>query len=520
MQAGTWTHLVVVAPSQANVSYYQIWFQNRRQITRRKSRPLLPHEVISNFYSNQYPNIAPSSSLCTFDSSLQHIQTSQSSFCSSQTTVDSRSPSQSVEKAANAGVNDVVAPLAGSTTESGNKAQEVKDESYDSAKPTELAASSNIIIGKQYGRPTNLTRSLSQTLPTKRHPGYFANRRSASFMVHDEVRSAARVSDSSTLVQGNSCLKLSRPSQPLERTSSVVRLSLSLDGKAEVTTRTGNTPSPQKPTSIGSRPHVGLQRSCSALEPGDESAQDPFSMPFPRRSMAGRSRDARTWEFYCDSDARNALTEQAERQESGDATAAISLIRSRSHNKNVMTPNPNKRNAHAQKPDFTKRLKAEVPRYSKPKLARAVSSVARLQTTDGNGQMPKAVQIIHKKSKSGSRTAIYEGDGDSDKENWVPGTRASNPGRRRPANLKRAAHILEESLLVPSQSSSLDALMCREGPRTGQSSLKSSSSEEKEDPKLDADDAVATLIGETIPREVEDLDCVQHLLSLSQAAWQ
>ena len=39
-----------------------------------------------------------------------------------------------------------------------------------------------------------------------------------------------------------------------------------------------------------------------------------------------RSRDARTWEFYCDSDARNALTEQAEREEKGSATAAIGLI--------------------------------------------------------------------------------------------------------------------------------------------------------------------------------------------------
>ena len=51
-------------------------------------------------------------------------------------------------------------------------------------------------------------------------------------------------------------------------------------------------------------------------------------VPYSRHSMSGRSRGARTWEFYCDSDARNALTEQAEREESGSATAAFEMIRS------------------------------------------------------------------------------------------------------------------------------------------------------------------------------------------------
>jgi len=526
VQAGIRTRLVLRASSKANLDRRQIWFQNRRQMTRRKSRPLLPHEVISNFYSNQYPHIAPSSSLSTNDSSLQQNQSSQSSVFSSQVAIDSRPSSQPVVKAADSIVDNAEAPLAGSgTIESHITAQEAKDNSHGSAEPTEIATSLSVTIGKLYDQPTNLIRSLSQTLPTKRHPGYFANRRSAPFMVHDEHGSAIQSSDLSNLVQGDSNQKPSRASQTLKRTSSLVRLSLSLDGKAEVTTRTGNTPSPprSKPTAMGDagpRPHVGLQRSYSALEPSDKSAQDSFSVPSTRRSMAGRSRDARTWEFYCDSDARNALTEQAEREESGSATAAISLIRSRSQNNKVMTPNPNKRNAYSQKPESTKRFKAEGPRSSKPKLVRAISSIARLQTTNGGSQKQNAVQATHKKSKSGSQSAIQEGDWDSDKENWEPGTHTSNPGRRRLANPTQAARILEESLLVPSQSASLDALMHRESTRTSQSSLKGSSSEEKENSVLDADDEVAAFMGESVPREVEDLDCVQHLLSLSQAAWQ
>lgn len=237
--------------------------------------------------------------------------------------------------------------------------------------------------------------------------------------------------------------------------------------------------------------------------------------------MTGRSRDARTWEFYCDSDTRNALTEQAELEESGSATAAIGLIRSRSNASKVMTPNPNKRNAHSQKPDSTKRLKADVQGTGKPKLARATSSVARLQTANSNGQTQKAMKMGEKKPKEGSQTDIWqEYDGDSDKENWEPGTQSSNPRRRRPEHSHQAARILEESFRVPSQSSSLDALMNRESTTSRSSFTKSSSSEEKENSGPEVDDEIAAFMGESGPRGVEDLDCVQNLLSLSQAAWQ
>ncbi len=237
--------------------------------------------------------------------------------------------------------------------------------------------------------------------------------------------------------------------------------------------------------------------------------------------MTGRSRDARTWEFYCDSDARNALTEQAEREERGSATAAIGLIRSQSTNNKVMTPNSNKRNAHSLKQESTKRLRADVPGTVKPKLARTTSSVARLQTANGNELTQRGTKVGQKKFKGPSQSAIWqEYDGDSDKENWEPGTQSGNPRRRRPGNTHHAARILEENLRVPSQSSSLDAMMNRESTASHRSIEKSSSSEDKENSAPEVDDEIAAFIGESGPREVEDLDCVQNLLSLSQAAWQ
>lgn len=398
------------------------------------------------------------------------------------------------------------------------------------AKPTDTSASDEKADNCQPSI-TSLIRSLSQTTPNKRRLGYLANRRSASFVIHDETKigllPSSLASSLSSIAPRKGVTDAPGPAQTLKRTSSHVRLSMSLDGKAEVTTRTGNTPSPPRsqpvpvPMNSGPRQNIGLQRSYSALEPGNKSLSDAIPVPYTRRSMTGRSRDARTWEFYCDSDARNALTEQAEREEKGSATAAIELIRSCSNNSKVMTPNPNKRNAESQKLDSTKRLKANYQRTGKAKLARTTSSVARLQTANSNSQTQKTTSVGEKKSKGASQSAIWqEYEGDSDKENWEPGTQSSNPRRRRRGHSHQAAHILEESFRIPSQASSLDALMNRGGTKSRSSIAKSSSSEEKENSGPEVEDEIAAFMGETGPREVEDLDCVQNLLSLSQAAWQ
>ena len=488
-------------------------------MTRRKSRPLLPHEVFANLRSSQEDAGQASSS------SFSAYESSQRQHPSGQSTASPSHPDATVNEPA------TLSEIAGSFE--GNKmAQSPGITSEGPAKSADKSVSHDSKTDNGQPSITSLIRSMSQTTPTKRRLGYLANRRSASFVIHDESRnSLPRLSLASSLPSNGPAKGASDASgsaQVLKRSSSHVRLSMSLDGKAEVTTCTGYTPSPPRsqpvPTAINAVPrsNTGLQRSYSALESGNRSLSDVVPVPYSRRSMAGRSRDARTWEFYCDSDARNALTEQAELEESGSATAAIGLIKSRSNASKVMTPNPNKRNAHSQKHDSTKRLKADVQGTGKPQLARAISSVARLQTADSNEQTQKAMKMGEKKPKEGSQTDIWqEYDGDSDKENWEPGTQSSNPRRRRAGYSHQAARVLEESFRVPSQSSSLDALMDREGTTTSRSSMtKSSSSEEKENGGPEVDNEIAAFMGESGPRGVEDLDCVQNLLSLSQAAWQ
>ena len=484
-------------------------------MTRRKSRPLISTEIF--FSSQEQSETANSPSSSAYGSSQQQLLSSQSSIFNSQSTVGglpmilpvkaptaTASTSSAYSRAAQLSTKDAPQGL----FFSGTSATQVNQRSASWAGSVHQSISD----------PADYSKSISQTAPTKRRPGYLANRRSAPFILQEDQCDPAQPPEEEAGPTG-SVDGGTNSSHSVERTSSQVRLSLSLDGKAEVTTRTGMTPSPPRSQAVplsNSAPRVNLelQRSFSAVEPLKQPAGVAFQMPYSRRPMAGRSRDARTWEFYCDSDARNALTEQAEREEKGSATAAIGLIRSRSQNNKVTAPNANKRNAHTQNSESMKRLKGDASKTGKPKLARATSSFARLQTINGNSVKQRPAKEGDKDPKSSSQPAIYqEYDGDSDKENWEPGRQMSNPRRRGPAGFQRVNRILEESLHVPSQSSSMDALMNRR-------SNARKSSNEKWNSSFEVDEEVAAFMDENAPHEEEELDCVQNLLSLSQAAWQ
>ena len=484
-------------------------------MTRRKSRPLISTEIF--FSGQEQSETANSSSSSAYESSQQHLLSSQSTILTSQSTVGSLPMILPVKAStATASTSNAYGRAAQLSTKDAH--QGLRFSGTDTTQVNQRSASWAESVHKSISDPADYIKPISQTAPTKRRPGYLANRRSAPFILHDDQCGPAQLPKEEAGRTGSVDDGTMSP-QSVEPTSSQVRLSLSLDGKAEVTTRTGMTPSPPRSQRVplpnsGPRVSLGLQRSFSAVEPLKKAAEGTFQMPYSRRPMAGRSRDARTWEFYCDSDARNALTEQAEREEKGSATAAIGLIRSRSQNNKVMTPNANKRNAYTQKPESTKRLKGDGSKAGKPKLARATSSFARLQTINGNSVKQRPAKVVGKDPKSSSQPAIFqEYEGDSDKENWEPGTQMSNTRRRRPTDSERVNRILEESLHVPSQSSSLEAFMNRR-------SSAESSSNEKWNSSFEVDEEVVAFMDGSAPHKEEELDCVQNLLSLSQAAWQ
>lgn len=378
----------------------------------------------------------------------------------------------------------------------------------------------NRLVDQTHSAST-LKQSAIHTPRPEEVPGYLANRRSASFALHEE-RDTDKFPSSlpRTFERPGSSMPVS--SLPMKHKSSTVRLSLSLDGKARVVTGADDSPSPpriwssQGSNNLEKRPAGGLQRSYSALEPHE------LPSAFPRRSMVGRSRDARTWEFYCDSEAGNTLTTQAELERSGSAVGPIGLIRSGSNK--AMRPNSNKVNILNQKYEFTKTCKSEAQPAVKPKLGRAFSSVARLQTIDGNVQRLVA-KSSGKDPKRKLPSSIFEDeDGDSDKENWEPGT------QRRPVQRRRAIQsqglrrgVLEESPIIPSQSSSLESLLNRvdSSPRSSRPKRKQLEKPGQENNTLaEAPDEVADFMQRSsLPRAVEDLEGVQNLLSLSQATW-
>ena len=359
------------------------------------------------------------------------------------------------------------------------------------------------------------------TASTGSRPSMLVRSQSSPFNIHQDLPTEPSISSKST----NTLITTNKAGTPLldttlRRASSLVRLSMSLEGKAKVAI--GSSPSP--PKAGAPRPAGGLQRCQSAIEPSKKSSVDNvFSEVKAQKSaIPGRSRDARTWEFYCDSSARDALTEQAEREQSGSAVGAIGLIRSRSNK--VLVSNSNKRNARPQNDESTKRLKGDVKQARRQKLNRTQSSVARLQTSKEDSREPMANRA-EKSWKPASQLTIDD-SGDSDKENWEPGTQSRSLVRGSTTNQMPSSRtrrsVLKESLRVPSQSFSLDSLIAQKddgaSAPTSQSAILSDNKENADD---SIDEEVNTFMkGSCAPREPDELDCVQNLLSLSQGKWQ
>lgn len=273
---------------------------------------------------------------------------------------------------------------------------------------------------------------------------------------------------------------LAHPPKSLSRSSSFVRLAMTVDGAVKVRTNDEPTPSPPKqrplPAAVMGRTRESLGRSQSAIE--STFVFKDVNPPIQRVGGAGfgRSRDARTWEFYCDRDSGDALSTQAEAERSGSAVGAINLIRSRSQRlkSHVLSPKPVKQNTR----------RAQHNRLNeKPPLARSKSSMARLESLDGTSD----------KAAAGAKRAKHERSpsGDSDKENWQPGTRSSHHHLRRMHTSAARATVLQENDFPSARPPAIT-------PAPQQENRKPMTREKAKG---------------------DDLDCIQGLLSLSQGAW-
>ena len=274
----------------------------------------------------------------------------------------------------------------------------------------------------------------------------------------------------------------------------MVRLSMTAEGAVKIRTSDNETPSPPKERALApnmnSQRGSALQRSKSAIGASETAWQGSPLLAKPRivDGKLGRSRDARTWEFYCDSEARDSLSSHAEYESNGSAVGAINIIRSQSQRqlRQMLAPVASRNNVRAPAPLGSN------GRRSKPKLARAKSSLARLQGDD-----------MHAERKHGSSSQPQVSgspSGDSDKENWAPGTHSSQNALRRTYASSSTRAVLGDNHSTLSYASGLDSM--------DQKSVRRIDGKENREPVLGCSKAKGS-----------DLDCVQGLLSLSQGAW-
>ena len=322
--------------------------------------------------------------------------------------------------------------------------------------------------------------------PTANTMGSVANRRSASsFHIFGNGDGAESMYDS-----------YARPRSPrrARKTSSFVRLSMNSEGAAEIITKDTLSPSPPRPQptmyTFDGKGSVGASQSEAASGP----------LPAPRlgtslqRASSGRSRDSRSWEFWCDKECRSELESKAEKDSSGSAANAISLLRSAS-GRSILGAVPNKRNSVLAGHDGpNKRMR----RDQRGPLQRSSTHNGRLQ---GKGQGTTSGKPVPRLKDTKSALSTYIPGNDSDKENWSPGS-VTHFDDQYPDEVSRSARRR-----VP-QSSKL---------RNAPAQLRTEAADPEDDPELAAFMRAGNSSDESSGKE--DLDCVQGLLSLSQGNW-
>ncbi|KAI1333399.1 hypothetical protein F5Y16DRAFT_355737 [Xylariaceae sp. FL0255] len=570
--------LEIVKRVSLNEKEVQIWFQNRRQNDRRKSRPLSPQElaqftlghgirVISGDLVNtpvdaistpmavpsaaKLPPALPTDAMGAADSedSLTFRRTSSHDVSLSLSGSPLSSPAAVVETAKELG-----------TEETGDGAGELLH-------ATSPIATSSVDNSSVLSRATGVS------------TGYLANRWNIPPPIESSEDSLCPSSFSSSI------------SSSSENVSHNISLSILLDGKAEVVTAQ---PSPPRPVSHLSstfdtklpslaldnhNPARTLQRSQSALP---AITLPPISDLLPPQLTRGRSRDVHAWKSVCDADRRDELTRQAENESSGSAIAAISLVRSSSSSASLsnlihnhqssqprsstsLQPNPagrTQRNAghfdstKAQLQQQLPSLSSQVPLSSENRHDVYVSFEADHPEEDDFAESGSKKR--QKQDPAGGFVTILSPLGDSDKENWSPGKEGGNP-RRRPVpggaspqlsgttysstqqNPRRTGRILGEqdensprrhfdrpskgalnrAITAPS---ALSNTRSRKQPGNSSDVFVFEDGEGSADKRRAGkglDQAVERFMrgGEISPSKRPDLDCVEGLLSLSQGNW-
>ena len=404
----------------------QIWFQNRRQNDRRRSKPSESSEVESRLVQSSASPSPPAVS--------DPVAQADSAPTPSPITEKFPSPVPSLGDQSNPAL---------------------------SARTVEVKASQD---EKQANTPPSSAEARTQDSTKDSKVLVASSPPSGRKRAHDEMVEGGH---SDGLSIGNP----PKIKDPIRRSSSM-RLAMTADGAVKIKTSDTPTPSPPKArpqAPFDSSKKAKIARSTSMFEDGQTFRDITESKKLTRvNSNFGRSRDARTWEFYCDHGSDDALATHAEAERKGSAVSAINLIRSASSKARAsaaLSPMPSRSNLRMPKSS----------RLEKKKISRAQSSLGRLQAVSSKGEGNPRQPV----RPCGSTEEEDEVD-DREKENWKPGTQ----------------------------------LLVHELRRTGPSL--------NPRPTLGRNIDLSTVghAEQSPTRAAAELDVVQGLLSLSQGAWQ
>ncbi|KAF2278841.1 uncharacterized protein EI97DRAFT_431092 [Westerdykella ornata] len=504
--------LQIVAKVALGEKEVQIWFQNKRQNDRRRSRSLgsSSSAIMSDSPTMSNPPSEDGSSPSGKDASEEpKVPTHKEEMVIYE---DTKEEAELILKRVSQDSTTTKEPDNATTTivESqstvASQAIPVSDSLISvsaptvETAPTEPSASQNACESSQG--------------PSQSRNSWISNRRSASFRYTEEY-----AAENATFPVPTPTTEDSSSSRPLKRAHSFVRLSMADDGTARVITDADKTPSPPHPKSnplAYSRAAAGLRRSYSAAGLNERLAAASRGEPSPKiprmASSIGRSRDSRAWEFWCDPDTRNNsdLTTRAQQEGSGSAADAIGLLRA---SRRVLGNNQLRQNSPMLSRSGSAKANGNTTKRARPPMQRASTSFGRLQTKNAKGG-------------KGDDAEVLRPSGDSDKENWdpdehLPSSQRPQHPQPRPSS-QRARRPLGENMGLMSQSSSLGSMLARERQQQQQRKngvLTPGHSDPEQDDEVRNFMNSGNLSAATNLSTAEEAGCVEGLLKLSQGNW-
>ncbi|KAL4756929.1 homeobox domain-containing protein [Aspergillus foveolatus] len=470
----------------------QIWFQNRRQNDRRKSKPLQPHELLPSSQSDDSKTKCDDSILVEGSSRLEQDHDHDQAHGSRPSMPEGDSfASDAVDKDERGRVEEN-SQTSVATSEYPNSSQQAANSSLVEldAVQSPIDSSSNAL----HPNSTKRKRSGSDLEETIKESG--------TPSILDSLKSppSLRLSlsfDGEAMVRKQGELT---PSPPKGRNS--LRISMSADGQAVIRANGEPSPSKNRISMFSTRtPRLaGLRRSNSAVVLGTPRSLE-------REKSFGRSRDPRNWESIFDTDARSALATPFSSQSTPKSALLSGGKRSLTRSLSARHPSLLTPNSDIQGTPITQAM-----RQKRQKLSRTVSSLGRLESSRKalGEKLPSTLKI----SKSTKDDLELEA-GDSDKENWIPGTRVSQ-SRRRTVSSHTHRPVLKDS---NGRDGRPQDVSTSGRSRWSQPSHRKSVGPSKSLSMSGLEGDVSAFMGGNATSQEEDLDCIQGLLSLSQGAW-